>query len=399
MKQKSHFLFFSVKRHLLPILFCLFTICLVIFSRQNLQATKNGLLLWANAVVPSLLPFFIATELLGHTQVVSYMGKLFHRIMRPIFNVPGEGGYAFIMGIISGYPIGAKIVTQFRNQGICTKAEGERLLAFTNNSGPLFIIGTVGISLFYDVRTGLLLFATHLIACICVGIIFRFWKFHDTEPLSQKSITSKEKPLLVTFSNLGEVLSSSITNAISTVVMIGGFVILFSVILSILENTGILAFLGNSITPLFSALHLDPNFATPLISGMLELTNGVKQLATITTKALSTNIVFASFLLGFGGISVLLQVLSITSKSDISIKPYFLGKLLQGCIAAILTYLVLSYLPFFNLDLVPVFSATTSKHLATLDAYYNFCSIFILCLVVLFTSYLIWKKRKSTKVY
>ncbi len=63
--------------------------------------------------------------------------------MKPIFNVPGIGAYAFIMGIISGYPVGAKIVTEFRKNGECSKAEAERLLAFTNNSGPLFIIGTV----------------------------------------------------------------------------------------------------------------------------------------------------------------------------------------------------------------------------------------------------------------
>lgn len=63
--------------------------------------------------------------------------------MKPIFNVPGIGAYAFIMGIISGYPVGAKIVTEFRKNGECSKAEAERLLSFTNNSGPLFIIGTV----------------------------------------------------------------------------------------------------------------------------------------------------------------------------------------------------------------------------------------------------------------
>lgn len=63
--------------------------------------------------------------------------------MKPLFNVPGEGAFPLIMGIISGYPVGAKIVTNFRKENICTKEEAERLLTFTNNSGPLFIIGTV----------------------------------------------------------------------------------------------------------------------------------------------------------------------------------------------------------------------------------------------------------------
>ena len=64
--------------------------------------------------------------------------------MRPIFNVPGEGSFAFIMGIISGYPTGAKILVNFRKNNIVSREECERLLSFSNNSGPLFIIGTVG---------------------------------------------------------------------------------------------------------------------------------------------------------------------------------------------------------------------------------------------------------------
>ena len=144
MKNKSHFIFLSLKRNILPSLFVVFTVCLVLFSKQNLSATKNGLALWANSVVPALLPFFMATELLSHTNVTQIIGRLLNKYMKPLFNVPGIGAYAFVMGIISGYPVGAKIVTKFRQDGLCTKAEAERLLAFTNNSGPLFIIGTVG---------------------------------------------------------------------------------------------------------------------------------------------------------------------------------------------------------------------------------------------------------------
>jgi len=108
-----------------------------------LQLPNHGLSLWVNSVVPSLLPFFIATNILAKTSVVPFLGKLLHKIMRPLFNVPGEGAFALLMGIISGYPMGAKIVSDFKSKGICNDVECERLLSFTNNSGPLFIIGTV----------------------------------------------------------------------------------------------------------------------------------------------------------------------------------------------------------------------------------------------------------------
>ena len=99
---KFRFLTFSIKKHILSIIFILFTICLVVFSKDNLSATKNGLLLWANSVVPALIPFFIANELLSHTTIVASVGKLLNKYMRPLFNVPGIGAYEFIMGIISG---------------------------------------------------------------------------------------------------------------------------------------------------------------------------------------------------------------------------------------------------------------------------------------------------------
>ena len=167
---------FSIKDNLLSIIFILFTAGLVIFSNSNLSAANSGLKLWANAVVPSLFPFFVATELLNHTNIISVLGSFLNCVMRPIFNVPGEGSFPFIMGILSGYPTGAKIVSKLKNDGICSSIEAERLLAFTNNSGPLFIVGTVGIALFGNVEIGILLLITHILACITVGIAFRFWK-------------------------------------------------------------------------------------------------------------------------------------------------------------------------------------------------------------------------------
>ena len=145
---KSNFYVLKIKRNFLPLVFLLFTLCLLVFSKSNLPAVKSGLTLWASSVVPSLFPFFVSTELLMHTSIVSILGKFLNKYMRPLFNIRGEGAFAFIMGIISGYPVGAKIASNFRKNNICPKEECERLLSFTNNSGPLFIIGTVGILMF-----------------------------------------------------------------------------------------------------------------------------------------------------------------------------------------------------------------------------------------------------------
>lgn len=349
---KPNFYVVRLKRNFLPLLFLFFTFCLLFFSKSNLPAVKSGLALWANSVVPSLFPFFVATELLMHTNIVTQLGNILNRYMKPLFNIRGEGAFAFIMGIISGYPVGAKIATNFRQNNICTKEECERLLSFTNNSGPLFIIGTVGILMFKNTTIGILLFITHILACFTVGIIFRFWKRKETSSnFSKPTNFSSSKNKTVSFYNLGEVLAESITSSTSTILLIGGFVVIFSSIISILKTSGTLNILSSLMAPLFHTLNIDTAFISPLLSGFLEITNGINIISNIACKKLSINIIFTAFLLGFGGISVLLQVLSITSKTDLSIKPYLYGKLLHGLLAAFYTYIFINIIPFFNFDL------------------------------------------------
>ena len=321
----------KAKTLIIPISICLFTLFLIVFSNGNLSAAKKGLSLWANSVVPSLLPFFIATELLGYTNIIPMLGKLLNKFMRPLFNVPGEGAFPFIMGIISGYPVGAKIVSDFKKQGLCTNIEAERLIAFTNNSGPLFIVGTVGIGLFKDTKTGILLLITHILACITVGILFRWWKSGRNKRSCLFSETSCKSPSRISLSNLGEVLANSIMNSISTIFLIGGFV--------------------NLISPLSNVFGISDKYLKGIITGLIELTNGVCDIALIANKNISSNIIICAFLLGFGGISVALQVLSITSKNNISIKPYLIGKFLQGTFAAIYACIFLNTFCFLNLNL------------------------------------------------
>lgn len=352
MFSKYHFLILKVKRNILTLIFLSFTISLFLFSSNNLPAIKKGLYLWANSIVPSLFPFFVATELLMQTNFINILERFFYKFMKPLFNVSGAGSFAFIMGLISGYPVGAKIASDFRKNNICSKEECERLLSFTNNSGPLFIIGTVGINFFGSSMIGLLLLITHILGSISTGIIFRFWKSKNGNiNFSQKDFSSYKEYKNLSISDLGSVLGKSISTSISTIVIIGGFVLLFSSIISILNSCGAFNILEILISPLFNLFNIDTSFIYGILSGLLEITNGINHIANINIKHISINIILSSFLLGFGGISILLQVLSIVSKTDLSIKPYIYGKLLHGFISAIFTYIFITIFPFFNFNL------------------------------------------------
>lgn len=336
-------IFLKIKRNKISFLILLFLFFLFIFSSNNIVATKKGLSLWVTCLVPSLFPFLVAIELLNNTNIPNIVGKLFARFMKPIFNVPGEGAYALFMGFICGYPTGAKIVCKLYNDGTFSKAESERLLAFSNNSSPLFIIGTVGISFFGNSTIGFLLFFTHLLSAISVGIIFGFLsRFAKTKSCTIQNKYSGSQVKSNTL-NLGESLGNSILSAINTLFIVGGFVVLFSIILSILNDLHVLNFLNQ--------FGIKNNYSIGIFSGVIELTNGLSIITKILTKKLSILVILSAFLIGFSGLCVLLQIYTIISKYKLSIKNYFYGKLLQGCLASLYTYILIYNFNFLNLDL------------------------------------------------
>ena len=90
----------------------------ILFPEVAFQASLSGLNVWFQVVFPALLPFFIMCELLMGLGVVNFIGVLLEPLMRPIFNVPGAGGFAMAMGLTSGYPMGSKITARLRRDGL-----------------------------------------------------------------------------------------------------------------------------------------------------------------------------------------------------------------------------------------------------------------------------------------
>ena len=349
-----NFYVIKIRRNIFTLIFILFAVSLIIFSSNSIEAAQKGLDLLLDSVIPSLFPFFIATELLMHTNFIQILNKFLNTIMKPVFNVSGQGSFALIMGLLSGYPVGAKIVTNFRKNNICSKQECERLLGFTNNSSPLFIIGTIGISMYHSSTIGFLLFLSHFLGCLCVGFIFRFWKVNTLDEDKNNIILHKKSKenSIASISDLGKVLTLSVTSSVKTIVLVGGFIVLFSCIISILDSSGILHILNSFLNPILNIFNTPNSFSSGIIYGIIEVTNGVNYISTIAIRELSITLIITSFLLGLGGICVFIQVLSIVSTSDLSIKPYIYGKLLHALFSSSFTFLLIISFPFFNFNLV-----------------------------------------------
>lgn len=205
--------------------------------------------------------------------------------------------------------------------------------------------------MFKSSTIGILLLITHILAALTVGVIFRFWKCGNRRKKrlhrSFDESSSYSNTSNVDLSNLGGILGESISNSISTLLTIGGFVVLFSVIISILQSSHFL----NLFAFAFKAFGIPFDIGSSTLLGMIEITNGISCISAIALKKISINIIIIAFLLGFGGISVMLQVWSIVSKTDLSIKPYILGKLLHGLLAACYVFVFMRSFPFFNFDL------------------------------------------------
>ena len=234
LKEKNTFKIFKIQNFILPFMLIFIIIFTVIFSNKVYNVAHDAFLLWVNNVIPSLLPFFICIELLKKTNFLNIIGKLLNPLMRPIFNVPGVGAFALSMGITSGYPVGAKVASDLYKDKLCTKEEAERLIAFTNSSGPLFIIGAIGIGMFENQKIGLLLLLTHFLAAITVGLLFKFYKYHKTFSIISYTMSNSNT---INISKIGSIMAEAINKSISTLLLICGYIVFFAVLNEVISLT------------------------------------------------------------------------------------------------------------------------------------------------------------------
>ena len=324
----------------------LITIALIVFSEHGFHATVAALKLFFEVVFPSLLPFFIISDVLLSTGMVHYLGVYFEPLMRPVFNVPGVGSFVFSMGLAAGYPMDAVLTAKFRQQGLCTKTEGERLLAFSNSADPLFIFGAVAVGMFGNPALGSVLALAHYVSVLLVGLTFRFYKSRE-EPRSQtaewgaRGIHGRAYDALLRGRaddgrRLGKVLNSAISESVSTLFMIMSFMVLFAVLIRVLQVTGVAMVLTLPLSALFNLLGMSPHLVDATLQGFFEIDLG-SAAAARAHAPLVQQLTVVSAIIAWSGLSVHGQVASVLADTDISLKPYFVARALHAAYAAVLT--------------------------------------------------------------
>lgn len=325
---------------------------LILAPDAAIAGAKDGLRLCFNVIIPSLFPFFVLSSLVVDLGLAAKLGHAMERFMRPLFRVNGSCAAALALGFVGGYPVGARTALQLYGQGLCTKTEAERMLAFCNNSGPAFILGVVGAGVFGDRRVGLLLYLTHAAASVLVGLLFRFYG-------QDASAASPRRASPITAVTLPAAFTGAVTRSMQSTLNICAFVVLFSVVLQLLTAFGVLGVVAR----LLSLLGLEPEWARRLVAGLLELSSGVSSLSG--GHGFSGLASMAAFMLGWAGLSVHCQVLSFLVDSGLSARVYLSGKLCHGILAAALTWLLVRLIPMD--EPVLCYLVEQSETLADLD--------------------------------
>jgi sporulation integral membrane protein YlbJ len=321
---------------------------MIAYPKESFEASIRGLNMWWEIVFPSLLPFFIVSEMLIGFGVVKFIGVLLEPLMRPLFRVPGVGGFVWAMGMASGFPAGAKLTARLRQEGQLTQIEAERLVSFTNSSNPLFIFGAVAVGFFHNPHLGVILALAHYLGNICVGLMMRFYGRETPDKAKDKQgkfiLRSAFSALHQTRINdnrpIGKLLGDAVSSSIQTLLMVGGFIILFSVINKLLFHLHITAALAKGFDLALSTFSFPEMLSIPFISGLFEITMGSDLTSRVGDATLLQQAIITSFILAFSGFSVQAQVASILAQSDIRFKPFFFARIAQGIFASIFAFIL-----------------------------------------------------------
>ena len=308
---------------------------LFLYPTQSAQGARVGVNLCLELLIPSLFPFFVLSSFFIATGFVQICSKPTEGMMRRVLGVSGPGAAAFCLGLIGGYPAGARAVAQLVEQSVCSQKEARRLSLFCNNCGPAFFLGAVGIGVFGQENVGFLLLAANLASAVSIGIFANILLGSTERSPPQSSSAIKQTSLI-------NVFPDCIRSSFSATLNVCAYVILFSVISALADHTGLLpalgAFLGDLLPYTDSAL-----LSRSLCIGLLEISTGTAALQGSTS--LSVSLPLAAFLLGWGGFSVHCQSLPFWRQAGVQMLPYLTAKLLQGVLSAAFTVLGMHILP------------------------------------------------------
>lgn len=298
----------------IPILILFFS--MLSFPQTVFTGASYGLVLWFRHVLPTLLPYMILINVLICTPALHWICRITSTFLCPLLGTSYYGTFAVLTGFLCGYPMGAKTTSDLLNVNKISRSEASYLLSFCNNTSPAFILSYVVAQNMKERNLCIPFFLILTFTPLMLSFIFRLFYRLPESSCSFPQVTPGS------FSNPSESISDSfldrcILNAFESVTKVGGYMMMFSVLIQLLASV-----LPNTIFSL-------------LLYSSLEISTGIRLLfssALYTTE----KIILCAFLTSFGGWCCIAQTYSMISGSQLPILPYIAEKLVTALVTSLL---------------------------------------------------------------
>ena len=296
-----------MKRILSLIFLTVLLLYLLLFPERMARDTAAGLVLWYKNVVPTLLPFCIISYIIIQSNLYHSVFLQIVRILPKKIRIRPEVLYPLCLGLVCGFPIGAKITADMHALGRVSTKEAGRLCAMSNHFGPAFVINYIALSQLHSPSSIPLLLICIYMPPLILGSIrlsrLGHMAFRHEKPASRSQINFK-------------IIDAGIINGFETMLRIAGYMVLFSILSGALD-----------MIPMPSSLLGD------LLSGILEITTGTRAIAA-SQAGLSEKLVLITAVVSFGGFCGMFQTKAIMQHTSFRLMEYFLFKLLCCSVSA-----------------------------------------------------------------
>jgi len=289
------------------VIICCLVFIILAFADVNafIDAGRRGVLLFGRNVMPVLFPFFFISGLL--VEIGFFSG--FRRF--------GKSVPIFALSLLSGYPTGARLLRDLYKRGEITREQAIRIATYTSTCSPIFVIATLGACFYQSAAVGVLIFAAHVLGAVVNGVIYRKVSFRSDTPslgpcrvpplfLRGESLNKSDAR-----DDMAEAISNSLYSAVQNILAVGGLIIVFFIMTSMF---------GGGV----------------VLSGLLEMTNGVFQ---ASTKA-PTSLLIPCAIISFGGLCVAVQGAVFMSAFRMPLWFYLLFKVTHMIFAVIICFVL-----------------------------------------------------------
>lgn len=300
-----------MKRKIMILLLFAGMMTLLIFPVTVSNGARNGLMLWFTVVFPALLPFMVLSGVIVRMQITSTIGRILYPLFHRLFRVSENGCYAAVVGLISGYPLGAKTAADLCRDRRITRSEGQYLVSFCNNASPMFLLEYMAVYCMGMKRPYLLLIIVYLSGWINALLFQKLFRCYQLEDSVVKYTKASKKA-----NTWMEALDESILDAFVTLAKVGGYIILFSIMAQLTED----------LLPL-------PVICKAVGLGAIEITTGGDYLRNGIASPFLLWVLGAA-VSAFGGFSSIAQTSGVLQGSGISVRHYILAKAGHALIAA-----------------------------------------------------------------